>query len=231
MNVFLLDGPTKWATLVLYRDRNTIRRETALLDLHYATGHAAPHKMLWIIENTPHLRKQFPNVTSVHKCTIFCRICAEVNLDWKRNKKFQPSLKYETGRMWYMDVKMYHLESSDGYTCYLIGVEATTLYTVRFFMKDRTEVYDKLEEFHHFISTSKLWHHHLGKNTTRIVVQFDNAPEFASERMHNLFKTWNWTPQYTAEYVHENNTWIEGTIRRVERIYVLYGHFLVVHRG
>ena len=69
--VFL--GPIKWGVEVLYRDRNTIRRQPELLELHCAFGHCAPDKLCYIINNTPSLKEKFPKITSPNQIKLFCK--------------------------------------------------------------------------------------------------------------------------------------------------------------
>ena len=174
-------GPTKWPVLVLYRDRQTTRRAPDILELHCKYGHPPADKLLFIIQNDPLLQEKFPHVKSVSDLKLFCRICHIANANWTFQKRITPSYKHPIGRLWFFDFKIFHLTSLEGYTCYLVGIEARTGFPVRFFHKLRSAIRQSFKQFKTYLNTTPMWRQHLGPSPiSHICLQLDNAPEFES---------------------------------------------------
>ena len=215
--VFL--GPTKWPVLILYRDRNTTRRVTDMLDLHCRYGHPPAEKLLYIIRNDPILSKKYSHIKSTHQLHIFCRICAIANANWTFNKRITPTYKHPIGRLWFFDFKVFHLESLEGYTCYLLGVESVTNFPVIYFHKVRQTVAESFKAFKTYLSTTPLWEKYLGPSPiSHICIQTDNAPEFTSADTHETLNNLNFQWRHTADYVHQDNYKVENTIRMIDRL-------------
>ena len=215
--VFL--GPTKWPVQILYRDRNTVSRVSDLLELHCKYGHPPPDKLLFIIRNDPELRDKFAHITSVKQIKLFCRICHIANANWTYHKRIYPSIQLPIGRLWYFDFKVFHLESIEGYTCYLLGVEATLGFPVVYFHKERRTICESFAKFKNYLQTDTIWLKHLGPSPiSHVTIQMDNAPEMIAETTHEFLHSIHFNYRHTSDYVHQDNFKVENTIRRIDRI-------------
>jgi len=215
--VFL--GPTKWPVQILYRDRNTTRRVTDILELHCKYGHPPAEKLLYIIRHDPLLSKKFANITGIHQLKLFCRICHIANANWTYNKRLTPTFKHPIGRLWLFDFKIFHLESLEGYVCYLLGVESVTKFPVLYLHKERKTVAESFKLFYNYLSTNPIWVEQLGPSPiSHICIQTDNAPEFTSDDTHKLLNSMGFQWRHTADYVHQDNSAVENTIRKIDRI-------------
>ena len=52
----------------------------------------------------------------------------------------------------------------------------------------------------------------------RIGIQVDNAPELVSKKLEDMLTSWNWYRRESTNYVHENQSYVEGTIARLDSI-------------
>jgi transposase InsO family protein len=202
----VLVGPTRWETLIIYKDCNTVTKIDEVMNLHIQLGHRSASYLKYLVKQDTNLQAKIKDIRKLDH-PIYCQVCnAAKSQTTKRRRECPHATRF--GESWHADFKIYSLPSSEGHTCILGFIDSYSRYAKIFPLTNRKgdtcattfrTFFNKILEDEDFPITSF--------QKCRIIV--DNAGELNCAQVKDVCIEYGINLKTTNTYRHQDNSMIE----------------------